>query len=433
MAHIFNMVSGVGGSGATLTVNAPAGCTVTIIDENGKTKASKSANSQGVAIFKGLKTGTWTVTIIDGEDLSTDTVQVDADYSMEMSFRKIYGIYRNIASSSPQWTREDNAVGKTASASIGTIARHSDFDSCYPWSGIVRETLSTGDVMVKIPKFWYQRYRDGGVEHIKIADRAIEGFSLHPAFCHAGVEKDFLYVGAYETSGDNKSVSGAAPTVSQARSKARGNAKSKGDGWSLIDITAVSAIQMLILVEFANNNVQSVIGRGNCDSGSAINTGSCDSVPNLTGIPAGTDGQTGVVWRGLENFWGNVGSHVDGVNWNGGTYYVCNDPSKYADGTSTNYTALSYKGSTGWSSSFITEAGLDTGNNPHVLLASAAGSGSETTYLCDTAQSNTGWRVCYHGGDMNNGSGDGLFFQRFYHGATGTSPTIGHRLQYIPQ
>lgn len=50
-----------------------------------------------------------------------------------------------------------------------------------------------------------------------------------------------------------------------------------------------------------------------------------------------------MVWRGIEGLWGNVWEWVDGVNWNNGTYYVCNDPSKYADDTTTNYTALSFK------------------------------------------------------------------------------------------
>uniref|UniRef100_UPI0020C45490 hypothetical protein n=1 Tax=Salmonella enterica TaxID=28901 RepID=UPI0020C45490 len=82
---------------------------------------------------------------------------------------------------------------------------------------------------------------------------------LHPAFNHGGVEKDYLYVGAYKTSTGNRSVSGANLQVSQTRDTMRNKAKAKGAGWSLIDIAALSAIQMLILVEFANNDVQSTI------------------------------------------------------------------------------------------------------------------------------------------------------------------------------
>lgn len=428
---IFNMVGGGGGSGATLTVTAPAGCTV-IVSKDGKTK-TRTAGADGVAVFNGLASGEWTVTITNGTDTSTDTVQLTADYTKEMSFVKIYGIYRDITASSPAWAREDDAVGKTATASVGTVAGSSDFNSCYPWSGIQRETLSTGDVMVKIPKFYFQRYREGNIEHIRIADKKTTGFDLHPAFNHAGVEVNHIYVGAYKTSSNNKSVSGAIPQVSQTRATFRSNAKAKGTGWSPIDISALSAIQMLMLVEFATNNMQSAIGRGYCDSNSAaINTGSCDSVANLTGRPAGTDGKVDVVWRGIEGLWGNIFEFVDGVNWNNGTYYVCNDPSKYADDTATNYTALSFKGATNWNSSYITEEGLDTGDNEHVMLPAAAGSGSESTYICDAVWSATGWRVPPHGGAWLSGSLCGLFSADLTSASSDAGVSVGSRLLYIP-
>lgn len=430
---IFNVTDGGGGgTGATLTVTAPAGCTVSI-SKDGKAK-TKTAGADGLAVFKGLATGTWTVTITNGTDTSTDTVDLVADYTKEMSFLKIYGIYRNITASYPVWAREDDAVGKTATASVGTVAGHSDFDNCYPWSGIKRETLSTGDVMVKIPKFYFQRYREGNIEHIRIANKKTTGFELHPAFKHAGVEVDYIYVGAYKTSRNNKSVSGESPTVEQTRATFRTNAKAKGTGWSLWDIAALSAIQMLMLVEFATNNMQSAIGRGYCDSNSAaISTGSCNSVANLTGRPAGTDGKVDVVWRGIEGLWGNIFEWVDGVNWNHGTYYVCNDPSKYADDTETNYTALSFKGSTRWSESYITEEGLDTGNNKHIMLPAAAGSGSETTYQCDGCWSSTEWRVFRHGGSWPYGSIDGLFTVAMDNQSNGATESSCSRLLYIPQ
>ena len=75
---------GGGGTGATLTVTAPSGCTVTI-SKDGKTK-TKTAGADGVAVFKGLSTGEWTVTITNGTDTSTDTVQLTADYETIIAF-----------------------------------------------------------------------------------------------------------------------------------------------------------------------------------------------------------------------------------------------------------------------------------------------------------------------------------------------------------
>ena len=426
-------VNSLGKSGATLTVTTPAeGITVTVT--KGELSYTKTTGADGTAVFSGLETGTWTVTISDGTNTKTDTVDLVADYTKALSLVKIYGIYRDITASSPAWAREDDAVGMTATASVGTVAGSSDFSNCYPWSGIQRETLSTGDVMVKIPKFWFRRYRDGNIEHIKIADKVVDGFTLHPAFNHADVEKDYLYVGAYETSSNNKSVSGAIRQSSQTRATFRTNAKAKGAGWGLIDIAALSAIQILILVEFATNDVQTAIGRGYCDDNNdALNTGSCNSVPNLTGRPAGTDGKTGVVWRGLENFWGNSSEFVDGVNVNGGKYYVCNDQSKYADDTATGYEELSFTGATNWSSSYITQEGLDTGNNSHVMIPSAAGNGSATTYQCDACWSKTGWTTFRHSGNFYFGSFDGLFTAVMTHTSSGYDLSSGSRMLYIPQ
>lgn len=422
---------GSGGTGATLAVTAPAGCTVTV-SKDGKTK-TKTAGADGLAVFKGLETGTWTVTITDGEQTAQKIVAVTADYATDVSFVKVYGICRAFAAEPPAWAREDDAVGKTATASVGTVAGHSDFNTCYPWSGIQKITFDTGDVMVKIPKFWYRRYRIGDMEYIKIADKPTDGFAMHEAFDRPSGKKDYICVGAHKTSSNNKSVPNASPQVNQTRATMRNNARAKGDGWGLIDIATVSAIQMLMLVEFATNNVQDAIGRGYCDGNrDPIKTGSCDSVPNLTGRPAGTDGKVDVVWRGIEGFWGNVWEWVDGLNVNDGTYYVCNDPSKCADDTATGYEKLSYTGATNWGNSYITEEGLDTGNNPHVIMPKAAGMGSESTYECDSCFSNTGWRVLKRSGDFNDGSVCGLFTTRTLRGSSWASDSVGSRLLYIP-
>ncbi len=385
-------------------------------------------------LFDKLKEyGTYTITATNGTDTVSEQVEFpEQSKSVDLSFVSIYGISRDITNSSPAWARTDKAVGMTATATVGTVAGNSDFNNCYPWSGIVRETLSTGDVMVKIPKFYFQRYREGNVEHIRIANKAISGFTLHPLFNHGGVESECAYIGAYKTSSNNKSVSGANPQVSQTRATMRNNAKAKGSGWSLIDIAALSAIQMLILVEFANNDVQSVIGRGYCDGNSSARaTGSCDNVSGLTGRPAGTAGLRDVVWRGIEGFWGNVWEWVDGVNWNGGMYYVCNDPSKYADDTTTNYTTLSFTGSINWGGDYIVEEGLDITNN-HVILPRAANAGSSSTYECDACWSGTGRRVFQRGGAWDYGSYCGLFTASLYSDSSSSHSSFGSRLLYIP-
>ena len=73
-----------GGTGGKLIVTAPAGVTVTV-SKDGKTK-TRVASAEGVAVFQGLTTGEWTVTITDGTQTATKTVTVTADYSTDITF-----------------------------------------------------------------------------------------------------------------------------------------------------------------------------------------------------------------------------------------------------------------------------------------------------------------------------------------------------------
>lgn len=76
--------TGGGGSGCILTITAPANVTVTV-SKDGKTKAKNSGTS-GVVAFKGLASGTWTVTITgDGKTAQKDVV-VTTDYSTVIAF-----------------------------------------------------------------------------------------------------------------------------------------------------------------------------------------------------------------------------------------------------------------------------------------------------------------------------------------------------------
>lgn len=331
---------------------------------------------------------------------------------------KIYGISRDITQENPSWTRTDDAVGLTATASVGTTAGHSDFDNILPWGGMKRETLDTGDVVVKIPKFYFQRYLDGNIEHIRICDSPLEGFSLHRAFNRPDKEREYIYVGAYKTSDNNKSESGGSITYCLSRSMARERIKSKGSGWSMVDMSVRSAIQMLILVEFAHNDTQALIGDGVVNASSAINTGTCDNVPNLTGRPSGESNKSDVVWRGIEGLWGNLLELTDGVNFyipekGVGEYYVCNDPTKYYDGGSSGYTRLSYNPGHLYSMTYIKEVGLDTGNREIMLPSKTAGLGGN--YYCDGADypsspSDVGlWYTVMFGGNFNSLDKAGIF------------------------
>lgn len=73
-----------GGSGGTLTVTAPANVTVTV-SKGGKTK-TKNSGTSGVVVFKGLASGTWTVTITGDGKTAQKNVVVTTDYSTMIAF-----------------------------------------------------------------------------------------------------------------------------------------------------------------------------------------------------------------------------------------------------------------------------------------------------------------------------------------------------------
>ena len=76
--------TGGGGSGGTLTVTGIAGHTVTAT-KDGKTY-TRTFNNGGVAVFKGLSTGTWTITMSGNGQTATRTVEITADYSLTIAY-----------------------------------------------------------------------------------------------------------------------------------------------------------------------------------------------------------------------------------------------------------------------------------------------------------------------------------------------------------
>lgn len=81
---IFNMVGGGGGSGATLVVSSPANVSVTV--SKGDKSYTKNSGSLGSSTFKGLATGTWTVTISGNGQTATKTIEITADYAITIAF-----------------------------------------------------------------------------------------------------------------------------------------------------------------------------------------------------------------------------------------------------------------------------------------------------------------------------------------------------------
>ena len=328
---------------------------------------------------------------------------------------------------------------------VGTGSGSSPFDNYMPWmgmeeyniintsgkvlnkkgeSGFTRTNISV-PVMVKIPEFYYKIEKSGSIFRYYVADGPVDGLSLHP-----GSGDNYLarYEAGEASSGTLgpilASYSGKTQSVSKTRSEFRDRARNMASGFQLRDIAAWCAYDLLYLVEYADWDSQKKIGPGIVNDTAAHKTGETDAMVYHTGR-ANSGDNSAVQYRGIENPWGNVWEWVDGINFNNYAPVICTDPTKYADDTTTNYTVAGVP--LGGSGSTKT-LGIST-NLPWAYLPREPG-GSETTYIPDSMNSSSAWKVLMVGGSRGNSSAAGLFCFHAGNSSSSSGVSIGTRLQF---
>ena len=319
---------------------------------------------------------------------------------------------------------------------VGTGSGSSPFDSYMPWMGMeevdidasgrvypANRTSPSSATCVKIPQFYYKVEKSGNIFRYYIADGPIDGFSLHP-----GSES---YVARYEGYLVNKSGGQALCSYSNTpaktgltRAEFRNYAKNFASNAQLYDFAAWCAYDLLYLVEYADWDSQKKIGPGIVNDTAAHKTGEIDAMVYHTGR-ANSGDNSAVQYRGIENPWGNVWEWVDGINFNNYAPVICTDPTKYADDTTTNYTVAGVP--LGGSGSTKT-LGIST-NLPWAYLPREPG-GSETTYIPDSMNSSSAWKVLMVGGSRGNSSAAGLFCFHAGNSSSSSGVSIGTRLQF---
>jgi len=104
---------------------------------------------------------------------------------------------------------------------------------------------------------------------------------------------------------------------------AREYSQNIGSDWSLMSIWTFKAVHLLYYVEYADPDNQTTIAKGIVDlpsgTGWAGRLTGADGVDgnvgtNGTGSGTGTNGETPIMYRWVENLWGNSQVHVDGIN-----------------------------------------------------------------------------------------------------------------------
>lgn len=352
----------------------------------------------------------------------------------------ILGVKRTVSASGVTWERTDDAIGMVANAiksqSDLTSDVKNDFDKQWPYSEIITVNYDTtndkpgaklgdpdfdwtgakGQVMTYIPEHYYKIERIDGVEYRRISNQELPGYTRCPSF----------YIGRFTMSGSSSGVfsrSGYTPLVSTNITDFRNYAKKLGTGWGQLD-WRYFILQNLYLIEYANNDVQTTLGQGVTNTSAAIKSGGCNDLGMKSGCLT-NDGKNSVIYRGIEDIFGNVYQFVDGLNIKDRKAYICYDPTKYAVDTFTgDYKALSY---TNYSSDgYVSELGLDT-SNPLINLPTKA-SGSSSTYFPDYYYQTTGNRIARVGGRWNNTASAGLWYWGLNDYSDFTSTYIGARL-----
>jgi hypothetical protein len=218
-----------------------------------------------------------------------------------------------------------------------------------------------------------------------------------------------------------------------------------GAQWGIMNIWSLSAIQLLFYTEYAGANSQTLVGKGITDKPggtgfngeiSGFNTSDTNIAVNGTGTGIGVNGLTPIVYRGIENLWGNVWQFIDGFIAVDAAYQIIK-----RSGTGVFATPMTV----GNYESSVTVPIADAANDGYIsnivyedLLAysfvpgSVAG-GSSSQYLCDYSYAHrTGnTNILRAGGNWDNGANAGVGYRNAGSVAGYANTFVGARLEFI--
>ena len=166
---------------------------------------------------------------------------------------------------------------------------------------------------------------------------------------------------------------------------------------------------------------------GNYISSRCWFSGGSDSVITPSGSAvSNTSGKYQMRYRYVEDLWGNQWSIMADVLIQDYQTYVCKDPTKFANSITSDYEQIGYVNcsSEGWTK----ELGWDA-EHPYVRLPIVVG-GASNQYFCDYYWKNTGLRVVYVGGYLDNGALVGLVYWHCSNAVGSASWNIAARLSY---
>ena len=402
----------------------------------------ENINREFTYTVKNLKGGTKYNVQIEVTD-GVETVQSDV-ISVTTSNVQTYGVkvMENNSNPNTSVTYIEGAVGVTPanSTSLGGWANKFPFDKIrivgFKNGQVTKEikkdnkaqytdgsTVPTDvDVMVEIPKVYWKFTNISNGYELRISNTKIEGSDCY-AHKVGGVEKDFIYVGAYlgyNQSGKLRSRSGVTPTVSQTLTQFRQQARANGNGYQQWNWFTLLLLQNLYLIAYKNLNSQQALGQGVCSS-SKTNTGGT----NTKGFIYGSSNQNQqVCFLGIEDFYGNLRQWVDGMKTDSSyNILVTSDNKNFND----NASGFKNVGRSNYLSGGKISKVLHTNEGGYVPTEL---SGSDTTHYCDYGCVTSDY-FGISGGNWAEGSDGGAFFLSVNYRASESDSDLGSRLVFL--
>lgn len=193
-------------------------------------------------------------------------------------------------------------------------------------------TAKTGERMIEFTASYYRRTSEN--EYI-VSPKMQEGFKINPMFWHAGKMWNHFAITKYNLDSTYTSQPGLNPLVNTNMNTFRQNLKTKG--LYLLDYSSYCGIVMLMLVKYANMDVQNTVANGYSSGNHTYTSGNADNVLGVDGSATSKNANEAALTLGIENFYGNVWKFMDGIfTYNGDVYMkdvseMLQDPSSTTD------------------------------------------------------------------------------------------------------
>ena len=270
------------------------------------------------------------------------------------------------------------------------------------WDTLVK--AKTGDRMIEFTASYYRRTSEN--EYI-VSPQMQSGFSINPMFWHNGKMYNHCAISKYPIGTGYVSQTGVAPIVSTTLNTFRTNLRAKG--LYVLDYPSYCGAAMLMLVKYANMDLQATVGSGWNSGNTTHTTGGADGVLGVDGSATAKTANEAVLTMGIESFYGDMWKFMDGMYTSNYNVYVKDVMSMTADPASTSdlstYTKLATSVVSGANNSAIKTLAYDT-TYDYMIFPTSVGSPTPSNDCCWSA---AGLDTVCLGGDAWLGGSDGLF------------------------